>query len=533
MTWAGDAPLGFRVSLNGEPAVAAEESPLLLRELTPATEYALALATLETDSSESAPSATVTFRTLAGEVGPPVDPEDPETPTEPEEPGNPTIPGLPNLPDDPEQLWETAIGTTKILNIGSSEGIVVADDAINTPDYTVFDLWTNQLARRLGSTSVNQHNGGRTRVDVALALLTAGTSAFLADVYRLVIQAAGGNDVGHFWNSDAGKRGFKNATSLILGITRSKSKVLPGAAGETGVWGQSENQYSGSTRKSTTPGSTETLRFDGTGATLAMLGYTDYDGGNLAGSAYTWALDDGEPVARSTAAQGLTGTDKTKNSVQPIHFRDLAPGPHKVVITHTGAPGDPLIVDSLHVWQDDVRDMPFTLMLRPRRRRRSGSCCTRRRSRTWARSTSSGSCRRTCSTSSDATAPSAVSPARSSTAGIRRTSTTCGSETCSTPAGRATTRSTRPRSRACSSGRRPRTSRRSRPSPIPGPTRTPGRIPTLGPDRTRIRTPTRAPIRTPAPTRLRDRTRHHPCTSGRTSLWRSSTEPSPTSPTSR
>ncbi|WP_139344440.1 fibronectin type III domain-containing protein [Rathayibacter sp. VKM Ac-2630] len=368
-TWDGPTPLGYRVRLNGEGiATAVEEPGAELLELTPETAYTVAVSANRVDGVETF-SEPVSFTTPASGETPPIEepeePEEPEIPEEPEEPGEPEIPGVPETPADAELRWKTAIGDTEILNEGSSEGIVVADDAINTPDYTSYDLWTNQLARRLNTTSVNHHNGGRTRIDVALAMLTAGTSAFKPNVHKLCIQAAGGNDVGHFWNTEVGKRGFKNATSMILGITRSKSKVLPGGAGETGTWTQSEKQYSGSTRKSIVPGSTQTITFTGVGATLAMLGYTDHDGGDLNGSPYTWSIDGSAPVARSTKSQGLTGTDKTVNSVQPIHFMGLTPGTHTVVITHTGAAGDPLIVDSLHVWQDTVQQMPFTLMLPP------------------------------------------------------------------------------------------------------------------------------------------------------------------------
>lgn len=367
ITWDGPTPLGYRVRLNGEGiATAVEEPGAELLELTPATAYTVAVSSNRVDGVETF-SAPVSFTTpAAGETPPIEEPEEPEIPEEPEEPGEPEVPGVPETPADAELRWKTAIGDTAILNEGSSEGIVVAKSVINDPDYVAYDLWTNQLARRLGTTSVNHHNGGRTRVDVALAMLTAGNSAFKPNVHKLVVQGAGGNDVPHFWNSEAGKRGYKNSTSMILGITRSKAKVLPGIAGETGTWAPSEYQYSGSTRKSTVPGSTQTITFTGTGATLAMLGYTDYATATSgAGSAYTWSIDGSAPVARSTKLQGLTGTDETKNSVQPIHFKGLTPGTHTVVITHTGAAGDPLIVDSLHVWQDTVQEMPFTLMLPP------------------------------------------------------------------------------------------------------------------------------------------------------------------------
>lgn len=369
ISWQGPTLLDFRSRIGGEEIVASVEgNTAQLYDLRPETVYTLDVSAKRIDGVETF-STPITFTTLEGsEVPvepeepeyPPVDPENPpvEPPVEPE---IPTPVPEPDTPADREARWKKVLAGKKILNIGSSEGIVVANDAINTPDYVFADLWTEKLARRLGCLSLNQHNGGRTRIDVALALL----SSYAFNTYPLVIQAAGGNDVGHFWNTEVGRRGFVAATSLILGITRSKSKILAGAAAQTGTWVASENLYNSSTQKSTVPGSTKTFTFTGTGATLAMLGYTDYDGGNLNGSPYTWSLDGGEEVSRSTKSQGLTGTDKTYNSVQPIHFKGLPFGEHTVKIKHTGDAGDPLIVDSLFVWHDDVKDMPFTLMLPP------------------------------------------------------------------------------------------------------------------------------------------------------------------------
>ncbi|WP_181131541.1 hypothetical protein [Rathayibacter sp. AY2B5] len=248
---------------------------------------------------------------------------------------------------------------------GSSELIVVADDAINTPDYTVGQLWIRQVATALGCTVNNQGNGGRIRLDVVLDNLTPGAGAFQPGSTSLVTQSAGGNDFPRAWATEVGRRGFKNQTSALLGIYRHKSRVMPGL-NETGTWGQSENQYSGKTRKSTVRGSTQTIRFTGTGATLFMLGYTNLVAATaFAGSEFTWSLDGSAPVSRSTKRQGITGTDKAKNSVLPIHFRDLEDTEHTVVITHTGSAGDPLIVDQLMVWQKRVQDMPFVLMLPP------------------------------------------------------------------------------------------------------------------------------------------------------------------------
>jgi len=248
---------------------------------------------------------------------------------------------------------------------GSSELIVVADDTINTPDYTAADLWIRRVGTALGGTVTNKGNGGRMRLDVVLALLTPGTSAFVPGSADLVTQSAGGNDFGRAHATEVGRRAFKNQTSALLGIYRHKSKVLPGSQ-ETGTWVQSEKQYSGKTRKTTTRGATQTIRFTGTGATLMMLGYTDLvTATSFAGSEFTWSLDGSAPVSRSTKRQGIIGSDKAPHSVLPIHFRDLPDTEHTIVITHTGSAGDPLIVDSVFVWQKRVQDMPFVLMMPP------------------------------------------------------------------------------------------------------------------------------------------------------------------------
>ncbi|PPH51186.1 hypothetical protein, partial [Rathayibacter sp. AY1E1] len=248
---------------------------------------------------------------------------------------------------------------------GSSELTVIAKSSVNNPDYTIDQIFVSVAAKELGGKVLNRGNGGRIRGDVVLANLTPGSSAYVPGSTPLVTQSAGGNEFPRAWSTEVGKRGFKNSTSALLGIYRHKSKVLPGTD-ETGSWGQAEYQYSKKTRKSTTPGSTQTIRFTGTGATLMMMGYTDAIASKaFAGSKYTWSLDGGAPVSSSTKSQGICGADKAPVIVQPIHFRDLEDTEHTVVIKHTGSSGDPLIVDSLLVWQKRLQDMPFVLMMPP------------------------------------------------------------------------------------------------------------------------------------------------------------------------
>jgi lysophospholipase L1-like esterase len=241
-------------------------------------------------------------------------------------------------------------------------------------DYTAAETWSRLVGSGFGGTdpdpsaypnglnvtTSNKHANSATMQDVATRmLLSGGTSEYVPGTWDVVSVFAGGNDVGFQHATDRGRAAYKNSMSAILGILRHKTRVSARSA-ETGSWAIAGTNYSGNTRVSSTNGDTTTITFTGSNATLILLALR-----SGAGSQFTYQVDGGQTISGTTKNQAQVVDLNSDYAPVPLHIRGLSSGSHTVKVTHTGAAGDPLVVDSVFVWATTEAEMPFVLIVPP------------------------------------------------------------------------------------------------------------------------------------------------------------------------
>jgi lysophospholipase L1-like esterase len=209
--------------------------------------------------------------------------------------------------------------------------------------------YDQRLATRLKLFSrTNRHVNGDTVQDAALRAI--GTSKpFAVPQYGLVVVVAGTNDVGFHHGQAAGLTGYSHGVRTIASLCRAAS-IIPSASATsvTGTWTTvtSTAGSGGSYRGATAPGASMTFTFTGTDASVVLVGPSDGTG-----SAFQVSVDGAVKFTGTTINQALPTANFT-TSVFPVCvlLRGLGSGSHTVVVTHTGASGNPLGVNALLPW---------------------------------------------------------------------------------------------------------------------------------------------------------------------------------------
>jgi hypothetical protein len=242
---------------------------------------------------------------------------------------------------------------------------LVARGWADTPNPSVPDPtpYPNGLGLTIPSSSyVKNHTDNATAQDVFIRMLN-GSTRWTPGSYDIVSIFVGGNDVGYLHDFPAGEASYRNSLSAILGLLRANSSPVQTGT-TTGTWSTPAVTGSGKAKVSTNPGDTFTYTFSGSNATFLALAAT-----SGAGSNFTYQLDGGATVSKTTKAQSMIRANSRMSNSNvapvPVHFRNLSSGSHTLKITHTGSAGDPLVVDSVLPWLTSEADMPFVLMVPP------------------------------------------------------------------------------------------------------------------------------------------------------------------------
>jgi hypothetical protein len=262
---------------------------------------------------------------------------------------------------------------------GDSSGVLQTTAGV---DYVTADLWPQLVAAGFATSSsgdpsnaafvgglgistssasfANRHGNSFQAEDVAVRMLNTGSSQWVPGSFDLVSVFVGGNNVGKNHDNEAGKLGYQNAWSSILGILRSASRVTTSV--DTGTWAAHTTLFSGNARTSSTYGSSRTFTFTGTAGTLQLIALTS--GG---GSPFSYQIDGGPVITgRTTKGQAATTLLNGAHCPVPVHIRGLSAGSHTIKVTHTGVTGtDQLIVDAFLPWQSSESAMPFVLAFPP------------------------------------------------------------------------------------------------------------------------------------------------------------------------